>query len=126
MIFEEIEKVNFTKEPNFITDGRKGSKYYSFQCKKCGNLLKMSYKTQIDNSWNNQSLNLSKNLIEELKKFYNIGISNKSQDGGFPVFDKIVCKKCGSNYITYCGVREFSNSAFYVIVNGILITKSIE
>ena len=126
MIFEEIEKLNFTKEPNFTTDGKNSSNYYSFQCKKCDNSLKMNYQTQIDNSWNNQSLNLSKNLIEELKRFYNIGISNKSQDGGLPVFDKIVCKKCGSNYITYCGVREFSNSAFYVIVNGILITKSIE
>ena len=60
MIFEEIEKVNFTKEPNFITNGKKSSRYYSFQCKKCENLLKMNYQTQIDNSWNNQSLNLSK------------------------------------------------------------------
>jgi DNA-directed RNA polymerase subunit M/transcription elongation factor TFIIS len=123
MIFEEIEKVNFTKEPELITDSKNSSKYYSFQCKKCDNLMKVNYQTQIDNLWNNQSLSLSKNLIEELKRFYNIGISNKSQDGGFPIFGEITCKKCGTDYITYCGVREYSNSSYYVIVNGILITK---
>ncbi len=126
MIFEELENIIISNEPNFMTDGKNISKYYSFQCKKCDNILKMNYQTQIENSWNNQSIDLNKNLIEELKKFYNIGISNKSKDGGFPVFDKIVCRKCGNNYITYCGVREYSNSAYYVILNGILTTKSTE
>ena len=62
-------------------------------------------------------------LYEELKKFYNIGLFNKFIDGGFPVFDKLLCQKCKAVYITYSGVREYYNSLYYGILNGILRAK---
>ena len=52
-----------------------------------------------------------------------IGLFNKSIDGGFPVFDKLLCEKCKAEYITYSRVREYYNSLYYVILNGILREK---
>ena len=123
MIFEEVEKVHIGKKADFTSEMKNNLKDYSFHCKNCESLLKMNYQSQIDNSWTGHSLKIEKKLIEELKKFYNIGLSNKSVDGGFPVFDKIECKNCQMEYITYCGVREYYNSLYYVIVNGILMLK---
>jgi hypothetical protein len=123
MIFEEIEKVHIGKEADFTSEMKNNSEYYSFCCKNCASILKMNYHNQIDNCWSGHSNKIEKELFEKLKKFYNIGIFNKSIDGGFPVFDKIECKKCGIEYLTYSGVREYYNSLYYVIVNGILTEK---
>ena len=123
MIFEEIEKVHIGKKADFTTEMKDNSEYYSFCCKNCDDILKMNYQNQINYSWSGYSTKIGKELFEKLKKFYNIGLLNKSIDGGFPVFDKIECKKCGIEYITYSGVREYYNSLYYVIVNGILKEK---
>ncbi len=120
MIFEEIEKVSIGKKADFTSEMKNNSKYYSFGCKNCDNILKMDYQNQIDNYWIGHSNKIEKEIFVVLKNFYNIGISDKSIDGGFPVFDKIKCEKCEIEYITYSGVREYYHSLYYVIVNGIL------
>jgi hypothetical protein len=120
MNFEEIEKVQIGKKADFTSELKNNSKDYSFHCKNCDNILKMNYENQIDNCWTGHSNKIEKELYEELKKFYNIGLFNKSIDGGFPVFDKIKCEKCKIEYITYSGVNEYYNSLYYVILNGIL------
>lgn len=117
MIFEEIEKVHIGKEADFTSEMKGNSEYYSFCCKNCDGILQMNYQNQINYCWSGHSNNIEKELFEKLKKFYNIGMFNKSIDCGFPVFDKIECKKCGIEYITYSGVREYCNSLYYVIVN---------
>ena len=66
---------------------------------------------------------IEKELYKELKKFYNIGLFNKSIDVGFPVFDILLCEKFKSEYTTYSGVREYYNSLYYVILNGNLREK---
>jgi len=123
MIFEEIEKAPIGKKIDFTSEMKSNLKYYSFCCKNCNNILKMDYQNQIDNYWIGHSKKIEKEFFEKLKKFYNIGISNKSIDCGFPVFDKIKCEKCEIEYITYSGVSEYYNSLYYVIVNGILTKK---
>jgi len=123
MIFEEIEKINVGKKADFTSEMKNNSECYSFCCKNCGVVLKMNYQNQIGYSWNGHSNKIDKELFEKLKKFYNIGIMNKSIDGGFPVFDKIECEKCEIEYITYSGVREYYNSLYYVILNGIIAIK---
>lgn len=123
MIFEVIENAPTGKKADFTSEMKNNSKYYSFCCKNCDEILTMDYQNQIDNYWIGHSNKIEKELFEKLKKFYNIGISHKSIDGGFPVFDKIKCKKCKIEYITYSGVREYYNSLYYVIVNGILTKK---
>ena len=30
------------------------------------------------------------------------------------------CDECGSKYISYCGIREFSNSAYLISLNEII------
>jgi len=121
MIFEEIEKAHIGKKADFTSEIKNNSKHYSFSCKNCDSILKMNYQNQIDYCWIGHSNKIEKELFEKFKKFYNIGIFNKSIDGGFPVFDKIECEKCKIEYITYSGVSEYYNSLYYVIVNGILI-----
>lgn len=123
MIFEEIEKAHIGKKADFTSEMKNNSKNYLFHCKKCDDILKINYQNQIDNCWTGHSNKIENELYEELKKFYNIGLFNKSIDGGFPVFDKLVCEKCKAEYITYSGVREYYNSLNYVILNGILRAK---
>jgi ribosomal protein S27E len=124
MIFEEIVKVQIGKNPDFTNEIKDISKFYTFKCPNCGNLLKMDYNNQIKNCWIGYSDMVDKNLFEKLKRFYDIGILNKSIEGGFPVFDKLQCKKCNDQYITYSGVKEYYNSLYNVTLNGILkLTK---
>lgn len=123
MIFEEIEKFHTGKKADFTSEMKNNPKYYSFFCKSCNSILKVNYQNQIDNYWVGHSDNIEKVVFEKLKKFYNIGIFNKSIDGGFPVFDKLKCKKCNTEYIIYSGVREYYNSLYYVVLNGILKIK---
>lgn len=93
---------------------------FSFDCDECGKSILLDSKRQIDNSWNSKPDFVTKRDFDFLKAYYKIGINNKSADGRFPVFDKLTCSKCGSKYISYCGVREFSNSAYLITLNEII------
>ncbi|WP_400073378.1 hypothetical protein [Zobellia russellii] len=122
---EEILKPTYIKNPDFVTGKKDKIEFYDFDCLSCENKLKLNYKVQIENSWTGKTENISEQEYEGLKKHYNIGLSQKSKDGGFPVFDKIVCSKCLSEYYTYVGVDEFSNSAYFVQVQGIMCRDKI-
>ncbi len=116
---EEIIKPTYIKKPDFVT-GQDSSKSYNFDCLSCGEKLQLNCKIQIENSWTGKGQNLSEKEYLELKKHYNIGLSNKSKEGGFPVFDKISCKKCQTEYYTYVGVDEPRNSVYHIQVQGIM------
>ena len=116
---EEIKKPSYQSEPDFVTGQTDRIKSYGFECSDCGNQMKIDFQRQIEYNWTGNTDLISDNERTELKKHYRIGFSEKSHDGGFPVFDKVDCKKCGQKYVTYCGVREFSNSAYSIHVQGI-------
>lgn len=114
----EIKKPTISSNPDFVT----GISFqpYTINCDICNTLITIDFNRQINNSWTGRTEKTNDEEVKELKTFYGIGLSGKSHDGGLPVFDKITCKKCGTSYITYCGVIERSNSAYSVTVNGII------
>ena len=115
---KKVIEPDHDRKPFYRTDEYEND--FSFACDECGKLILLDSKRQIDNNWNDKRDSLTKHDFDFLKNYYNIGLNNKSIAGGFPVFDKLICPKCDSKYISYCGVREFSNSAYLVILNGIL------
>jgi len=119
-MYKEILKPSYIKNPNFVTGKKDKMEFYAFECLSCENQLKLNYKIQIEASWTGKTENIDEQEYAGLKKHYNIGLSHKSKDGGFPVFDKIVCSKCLTEYYTYVGVDEFRNSAYSVQVQGIM------
>ena len=116
----EIKRPSYTSDPDFVTGDKKLKSFYEFSCSVCTSKVQIDFHKQISNEWSGKSDSLSEKEYTTLKEFYNIGIVNKSHDGGFPVFDKVSCKKCGQDYLTYCGVREFYNSMFKLHLQGIV------
>ncbi len=96
---EEILKPTYEKKPDFVT-GLNNSEFYAFECLTCNEKLKLNCMAQIENSWTGKGKTLNEKEFLELKKFYKIGLVNKSSEGGFPVFDKIKCEKCQAEYYT--------------------------
>lgn len=115
----EIKKPSYQSEPDFVTGKTDKIKTYGFKCTDCGADVNIDFQRQIKYNWTGITDLISDSEKAILKKHYGIGLFEKAHDGGFPVFDKITCKKCGQEYVTYCGVREFSNSAFLIHVQGI-------
>lgn len=122
-IISEIIEPEYNRTPFYQTG--KCENDYSFSCDGCGKLITIDSNKQIKNSWNGKTASLTDRDFVFLKAFYKIGSSNKSADGGFPVFDRLACSKCNCKYISYCGVREFSNSSYLITLNGLLKTGSI-
>jgi len=121
-ILNKLFEPSVNRKPFFKTGELK--KDLEFSCEDCGAKIKIESKRQILNHWNYKTDSVIENESEFLKKYYNIGLTNKSNDGGFPVFDKVKCKKCESEYFSYCGVREVSNSNFWIVLNGLIQSKS--
>jgi len=115
----EIKKPSYQSEPDFVTGKTDEIKFFRFKCSNCEANVKIDFQRQIRYNWTGNTDLISDSERTELKKQYEIGLSEKSHDGGFPVFDKVNCKECGQEYTTYCGVREFSNSAYTIHVQGI-------
>ena len=113
----ELKRPTTLSNPDFVT-GKK-SLPYKFMCNSCKTSMTIDFERQINNSWVGRSEKLSEKELKELNSFFGIGLAGKSHDGGLPVFDKISCKKCGTEYVIYCGVNETSNSVYAVTGNGI-------
>lgn len=116
----EIKKPICNSFPDFTMTQEQNPKGYNFNCRVCGNVLEIDFQRQISSMWAGKTDKVKRVESEELKIFYTIGLNAKSYDGGQPVFDKINCPDCGTVYMTYCGVNEYSNSAFNIYVHGIL------
>jgi transcription elongation factor Elf1 len=97
---------------------------FRFNCDDCGNEIKITAQDQISGSWIGKPDAISELDFKFLKKHYNIGLNNKSQDGGLPVFDMMICPRCESKFISYCGVKETSNSVYSVSIIGLFKTES--
>ena len=119
-IKEPIKSPEYSNNPNYSTGKRNNPDFFTFSCQICDEQLKIDFQKQINFSWKGKTDKISEEEQLKLKNFYSIGLSQKSHDGGLPVFDKIKCPKCSTTYITYCGVSEFSNSACNIYVQGIL------
>ena len=117
-IIQEIRKPSGSKNPDFTT-GSALSNCFKFNCIVCETELELNLGYQIENSWKGKTENISTEEENNAKIFYRIGIFRRAIDGGLAVFDKIKCRKCKNEYLTFCSVNEFSNSAYYVIVQGI-------
>jgi hypothetical protein len=120
---DEIKKPNYNSKPDYTMTREQNPTVYEFKCRVCDNVLELDFQRQINNSWTGKTDKVDQTEKFEMKSFYSIGLSAKSHDGGQPVFDKINCSNCGAEYMTYCGVNEYSNSAFNVYVHGILRLK---
>ena len=123
-IIKEILKPGDESKPFYQTNDSEND--YSFSCDECGELINLDSNRQIENNWKGKSDLLTDHDFNFLKAYYRIGLSKKSTDGGFPVFDKLTCSKCISKYISYCGVQEFSNSAYKITINGLFKTESAD
>ena len=117
---EVIRAPSYASQPDYSTVNRGDSDFLNFSCKTCGKALKINFQEQIDYCWKGKTDRINEEEQQDLKKYYSIGLSKKSHDGGLPVFDKVICSKCSSTYLTYCGVNEFCNSAYKIFVQGIL------
>jgi len=116
---EEIIKPTYTKKPDFVT-GQDSSEFYIFECISCGENLQLNFMVQIENSRIGKGEKLNEQEYIDLKKYYKIGVVNKSREGGFPVFDKVCCEKCQAEYYTYVGVDEPKNSIYHIQIQGII------
>lgn len=121
-IIKKIIEPSYDRKPFYRTG--ECEKDFSFACDECGKSVLIDSKRLIYNNWNGKTESLTKRDFEFLKAYYKIGLVNKSADGGFPVFDKLTCSKCDSKYISYCGIIEFSNSAFMITLNGLFKTEN--
>ncbi|NNT72140.1 hypothetical protein HKT18_07940 [Flavobacterium sp. IMCC34852] len=121
-IVQELKKPNINKKPDFTT-GSILNNCFKFNCIKCESELELNLENQIKNLWLGKTENINVEEEIEAKTFYRIGQFRKATDGGLAVFDKIKCEKCKAEYVTYCGVNEFSNSAYNVIVQGIALIE---
>ncbi len=117
---KEIIKPSYIKKPDFVTGKKTNLESYPFGCLTCDEKLELNYNTQLENSWTGKGKNLNEQEYIELKKHYNIGVVNKSKEGGYPVFDKIYCDKCKTGYFTYVGIDEPLNSCYHIQVQGIM------
>lgn len=117
---EELKNPSYTSKPDFVTGKIDKKKFFHFDCSCCEKKIEIEFKRQIDFSWEGKTDLISDQELVELKRYYGIGFSQKSHDGGQPVFDRVECQKCKQDFITYCGVREISNSTFSIHVQGIL------
>lgn len=117
---EELISPSYSSRPNYSTGRAEDSDFYNFKCLSCGNSIQIDLLKQIESSWKGKTERISEDEQFELKEHYSIGIAQKSHDGGLPVFDKVFCSKCSATYLTYCGVSEYSNSAYNVFVQGIV------
>ena len=115
----EIKRQTTLRDPDFVT-GKKENKPFKFNCDVCNSAITIDFDRQINNSWTGRTEKMNEEDVKGLRSFYGIGLSGKSHDGGFPIFDRVTCIKCGANFLTYCGVVEGSNSAYAVTVNGII------
>lgn len=116
----EIKKPTTPGNPDYVT-GKKETGYFKFKCDHCDSPIRIHFDRQIHSLWTGRTEKIDEKEMRELKSFYGIGLSGKSHDGGLPIFDRVTCETCGANYITYSGVIEFSNSAFAVTINGIIL-----
>ena len=114
----QIESPSHNKEPVYVTESDE-VKHYKANCGNCSRSMKIDLKRQIDNSWLGRSELISDRQLATFKQVFGIYISGKSHDGGLPVFDRITCEKCGTEYFTYCGVTEFANSAYSITIQSI-------
>lgn len=119
-LVDEIKRPKYDSVPEFSMVRKENPTSHKFKCQKCDWTLEIDFQRQINYSWTGKTERIHQAELEELKTFYSIGLSSKSHDGGLPIFDKINCSECGTEYITYCGVNEYANSAFNVYVHGIL------
>lgn len=122
-IIDEIKKPSVANDPEFSMSRKQNPTSFKFKCKECDSVLQIDFQRQINNSWTGKTERIDAEHLNGLGKFYNIGLTQKSHEGGIAVFDKIDCSGCGTPYATYCGVTEYSNSAFNVQVQGILRLK---
>ena len=116
---EELIKPTYSRKADFIM-GLHQTEFYSFDCLSCGKKLQLCCNAQLANNSTGKGENLSEQEFLDLKKFYKIGMVNKSHEGGFPVFDKICCEKCQAEYYTYVGVDEPRNAVYHIQIQGIV------
>jgi hypothetical protein len=119
-IVDEIKKPTFASDPDFTMSRKQNPISFKFKCKTCDSALEIVFQAQINNFWAGKTERITEEDLNVVKAFYSIGLTQKSHDGGRAVFDKVICSACATPYMTYCGVSEFSNSAFNVQVHGIL------
>ena|SRR5690554_6931990 len=116
---EVIVKPSHSRKPDFIM-GFDNVEYYTFECLSCSEKMQIYINAQILDNITGKGENLSEQEYLDLKEYYNIGISNKSREGGFPVFDKVSCEKCQTAYYTYLGIDEPRNAVFHVQIQGVI------
>lgn len=119
-VLEELKAPTYESGPHYVTGIMDAEGLYAFRCSSCCKKMALPFVKQIKNRWAGKSPNIPVDLLEDLKRFYMIGILNKSHEGGNPVFDRISCPTCAQEYATYCGVGEFHHSSYFVQVQGIL------
>lgn len=119
-ITEHIKKPTYVAKPDFQTGKGDSSMPYHFNCSSCGSPVEISMERQIANNWKGKTDEIKDDDLNQLKEYYSIGLSGKSHEGGFPVFDKISCSNCHKKYITYCRVLEHSHSVYSVQVQGVI------
>lgn len=119
-VLEELKAPTYESGPHYVTGILDEEGLYAFRCSTCRKKLAVPLVKQIKHRWAGKSPSMSEDLQEDLKRFYMIGILNKSHEGGNPVFDRIACPSCAQEYATYCGVGEVNQSSYFVQVQGIL------
>jgi transcription elongation factor Elf1 len=117
-IVKELIKPEVSRSPFYETVVNESKT--SFNCCICAQTLFIDPNIQIDYHWVTKSPNITKDELMFLFDYYKIGMYKKSLSGGIVIFDKLICKHCNSHYITFCSVKEQSNSVYTFYLEALL------
>jgi hypothetical protein len=108
---------SYTRQPHFKAPAS-GPKSFDFECVRCHHKVTVDFDSLIKAVWNFEEA-LGEDAASQAKQFYGIGLSGKSQDGGWPAVVKRRCENCQAEYLIYAGVNEVYNSLHNVTVQGV-------
>lgn len=96
---------------------------YIYSCPQCSNQNTISFSTILKSaySWFNT---YTPEEVKNIEQHFGIGLVGKSHDGGMPSISSTNCEKCQSNFISYLGLMETSNSVYRITEQGLSSIKN--
>lgn len=108
---------SFSRKPDFDSVASLG-RTFRFACVKCSSMITRDFDSFIglEFGWREK---YDKDSLAAIEKHFGLNIVGKSPDGGWTAVCECNCENCGTLYLLYAGVEEYSNSAHRVTLQGI-------
>jgi DNA-directed RNA polymerase subunit RPC12/RpoP len=112
-----ILRPSVTRAPAY-DDLEPRSREFRFDCAKCGSSVRIDLGAIIAEDARVDSI-LGPENAAAIRAHFDFNTVGKSHDGGWPRLHVERCRRCGTRYLIYVGVKEPSNSRFLVTMQGI-------